>query len=43
MNELELACEAYFVPGKNISIDERMVAYKGGIGMKQYIKDKPIK
>ena len=43
MNELQLAGEAYFVPGNDISFDERMVAYKGRIGIKQYAKDKPTK
>ena len=43
MNDLQLACKAYFVPRRNIPIDERMVAFKGRIRMKQYIKDKPTK
>ena len=43
MNDLRLACRSYFVPYRNISIDERKVAFKGRIGMKQYIKDKPTK
>jgi len=43
MNDLQLACKAYFVHGRSISIDEGKVAFKGRIGRKQYIKGKPPK
>lgn len=43
VEELGVACTSYYVPVQAISIDERMVAFKGRVGMKQYIKDKPTK
>ena len=39
-DSIRTACKSMYHPRQNLSVDERMVATKGKLGIKQYIKNK---
>ena len=43
LDDLQLSCSSYYVQGQKLSIDERMVAWKGRFCMKQFMEDKPVR
>ena len=43
LDDLQLSCSSYYVQGQKLSIDERMVAWKGRFCTKQFTKDKPVR
>jgi hypothetical protein len=43
LSELSTSFASYFLPGRELVVDEAMVGFKGRSEMKQYIKSKPTK
>lgn len=43
MDQLSLACKAYYHPYQNLAINERMVAMRSHVDLKQYMKQKSTK
>ncbi|KAJ8271121.1 hypothetical protein GJAV_G00122980 [Gymnothorax javanicus] len=41
--EMRDACKRNYHPSQDIAIDERVVAFKAHIGLKQYMKSKPVR
>ncbi|KAK3093822.1 hypothetical protein FSP39_020617 [Pinctada imbricata] len=43
LDSLRNSFQSEYAPHKDISVDEAMIPFKGRLGMKQYMKDKPVK
>ena len=42
-DEYRRSFQAEYTPHREVAIDEAMVPFKGRLGMKQYMRDKPVK
>ncbi|XP_061184352.1 piggyBac transposable element-derived protein 4-like [Saccostrea echinata] len=43
LDTLRSSFQQEYIPHQHVSVDEAMIPFKGRLGMKQYMKDKPIK
>ena len=43
LDECRRSFQAEYTPHREVAIDEAMVPFKGRLGMKQYMRDKPVK
>ncbi|KAK3103610.1 hypothetical protein FSP39_020511 [Pinctada imbricata] len=43
LDSLRNSFQSEYAPHKDISVDKAMIPFKGRLGMKQYMKDKPVK
>ncbi len=43
LDSLRKSYQEEYIPHKEVSVDEAMIPFKGRLGIKQYMKDKPVK
>ena len=43
LDNLRKSFQEEYIPHREVSVDEAMIPFKGQLGMKQYMKDKPVK